>query len=109
MTADTPNTLISLLGKPLVSQMLSIEVVNFKRAMMDMRTRAFAEEYGVVVSILLPSVDMGEHGYNEFVSVIFCDVKKVCRNNVEINRVPLDLFFEVVYNKAIVTKLLGVN
>jgi len=62
MSAHPPAKLVTLLFKPLMSKELGIEIVYLKGAMVDMDGRLLLTEEGMMVDVILTTVEMEEAG-----------------------------------------------
>jgi hypothetical protein len=73
-----------------MAQLLGVEVVHLKGAVVDMRPgRIGAEEDAVVVYKGIAEVEVGEHGYEDLVTFVF-DVEKVGWDDVEVGCVKAE-------------------
>ncbi len=105
MTPDAPDGGVLLLGEPLVSQGLRVEVVHLKARVVDVLLDARGKrrhEKRVVVDQVLAAVDMAEqrdllaHGPVGFrVDLVQRHVQDVRGHDVEVLRVPFHLGREV--------------
>ena len=62
MSSNSPNTLIPFTNKPLVAQVLGIEVVHFEGAVVHVRGGVSGHEEGVVVGVSGADVDVAKDG-----------------------------------------------
>lgn len=60
MSTNTPNRLILLLSKPLMTQCLCVEIIYFKRAVVDMRSVVCAYEKAVVIYNPIATIGVSE-------------------------------------------------
>src|SRR5271169_6734152 len=58
MSSNTPRQFVALLLKPLMSQKLRIEIMDFKRAMMDMHRRLFLNKKRVMINKRFSPIEM---------------------------------------------------
>src|SRR5277367_2568990 len=63
MSSNTPSQLVSLLLKPLMSKKLRIEIVDFKRAMMDMYRRLLLNEKTMMINKVFSPIEMEKPSY----------------------------------------------
>ena len=105
MPSHSPHRLVPLSCQPVVSQLLGIEVVNFKGAMMYMRGLVCAHEEGMVVNGVASPIDVSEHCYVHFLTILF-HVEEVTRDEVEIPGVEVKHGWEVLYTVSKVAELL---
>lgn len=120
MPPNAPNTLVSFRRKPLMPQILRIEIVHLEAGMMNMRSLVRAHEKGMVINIVLAAVDMAEDGH--FLGVFrprtarpsahlrvlgtgLVDVQNVRRHQVEMPRVEVELCGEVLHAEPVVSQL----
>jgi hypothetical protein len=97
--AHTPDRLILLVGKPLVSKLLSVKVMNLERAMMDMRSRIGADEEAVVVYIIAATINMSEKR-DVLLLAILIDIEEVTRNYVKVCGVERDQFVKLLRTES---------
>lgn len=88
MSPHTPDTLVSLIRKPLVAQLLRVKIVDFERAMMYMRLCCCAQEYCVMIYEVFASVDMRKDSHDFFGAIVARNIQKVGWDNVEVLSVP---------------------
>lgn len=105
MPSHTPHRLVSLPCEPIVPQLLGIEVVNFKGAVVNMRSLVRAHEEGMVVNGVASLVDVGKHCDVDFLAVFF-HVEEIARDEVEIPGIEVKHGREVLYAVSEVAKLL---
>lgn len=60
MPTNTPHRLVSFLIKPLVAELMCVEVMDFERAVVDVACWIGAHEEGTVVDMLFASIDVGK-------------------------------------------------
>lgn len=88
-------------------KLLRIEIVHLKRAVMDVRCWIGRHEEGVMVNVVLPSIDMSENGDILILSVFARDMEIIRRHEVEVLGVPLHLILELLNAEPVVAKLLS--
>lgn len=102
--AHTPHRLIFLIGKPLVSKLLSVEIMNLERAMMNMCRRVGADEEAVVVYIVAATINVSEK-CDVLLLAILVDMEEVSRNYVEICGVERDQLVKLLRTESKMPKL----
>lgn len=105
VSANAPHRLIILVGKPLVSEFLRVEVMNLERAMMDMRCCILAHEEAVVVHVIGAAINVSEKR-DVLLLAILLQVEEVCRHNVEVGGVEIDQIVKFLRANSEVSKLL---
>jgi hypothetical protein len=88
-----------------MAEKLCIKVMNFKRAMVYVRAFVRAQEKGVVVNIILASVDMRKQSNISLTSILFLDIKPIRRGEIEVIQIELPLRDKVSNTESIVTEL----
>jgi hypothetical protein len=79
-----------------MAQLLGVEVVHLKGAVVDMRLGGIgAEEDAVVVYEGIAEVEVGEHGYEDLLAFVL-DVEEVGWYNVEVGGVELEEVVELL-------------
>lgn len=96
MTANAPYWRVPLLGKPLVTQILGIKIMHLKRAMMDVARLVSAHEEGVMIYKIVTTINMRKERH-VLPSVRGIYVEEVRRGEVEIARIKVDLFLEILH------------
>ena len=104
VSANAPHRLIILVGKPLVSKFLRVEVMNLERAMMDMRCCIPAHEEAVVVDVIGAAINVSEKR-DVLLLAIFLQVEEVCRHNVEVGGIEVDQIVKFLGANSEVSKL----
>ena len=106
VASHAPDALVTLVCQPLVSKLLRIEIMDLKRAVMDVRGIVGAEEDGVVIDQLLAAVDVGEYSdVGPGAAVVRGDVEDIGGREVEVARVPVKLLGKVLDTEAVVAEL----
>lgn len=109
MPPNTPHSLISLICKPLVAELLGVEVVNLEGAVVHMRGWIGGHEERVVVNVGGAAVDVREKG-DVFLAGGGCrvgvvDVEEVAGGDVEGAGVEVDEGVEFGGADAVVAEL----
>jgi len=73
--------------------------------MMNVRCLAFAQEDGMMIYIVVASINVGE--YSDFLvgAVLTSNIEQVGGYKIEVTSIPVELLGEVSYAEAVVTKL----
>lgn len=97
MSPNPPDTRITLLGQPLVPQLLSIVIMNFKTRMMHMTRFIRRHEKRMMIDGVVAPVDMHEHRdiFSRFI-VLDGDIEEICGCEIEGPAVPFELLVEVL-------------
>lgn len=109
MPADAPDRRVSLLAKPLMAEILCVEIVHLERGVVHVRRRVRRQEERVMVDGHLAAVDVREE--RDILGLAFTlgpfgrHVEEVGRRDVERARVPLDLRREVTHAEPEVAQL----
>ena len=74
MPSDSPHALISFRSQPLVAQILCVEIMHFKGAVVHMRSLVCGHKESVMVCIARTNVDVGEDGDVELLPCFIFDV-----------------------------------
>lgn len=89
MPSETPNTIIPLLGEPLMAKMLRVKVMDLEGAVVYVGFGSCAQENGMMVDEVCASINVCKHCDNFVLSVVSIDVKKVGWDNVEVPGIPV--------------------
>lgn len=73
--------------------------------MMNVRCLAFAQEDGMMIYIVVASINVGEYSDVLVGAVITSDIEQVGGYKIEVTSIPVELLGEVSYAEAVVTKL----
>lgn len=104
MSTNTPDGRISLCGKPLVAQLLSIVVMDFKRAVVDMRRGVCAQEERVVIDQVLATINMRKDRHI-LLDAFLLHIEEIGGDDVKVVRIEIELRGEVLNAKSVVSKL----
>ena len=74
MPSDSPHALISFRSQPPVAQILCVEIMHFKGAVMYVRSLVCGHKERVMVCIARANVDVGEGGDVELLPCFVFDV-----------------------------------
>lgn len=72
---------------------------------MNVRCLAFAQEDGMMIYIVVASINVGEYSDVLVGAVITSDIEQVGGYKIEVTSIPVELLGKVSYAEAVVTKL----
>lgn len=72
---------------------------------MNVRCLAFAQEDGMMIYIVVASINVGEYSDVLVGAVITSDIEQIGGYKIEVTSIPVELLGEVSYAEAVVTKL----
>lgn len=93
MSSHAPNGFVSSFSQPFVAELLCVEIMNFKGAVVNMGRGVCTHKESVVVYQVLSPINMCENSDILLLSFTL-DIEKVGWYNIEIPSVELELLWE---------------
>ena len=109
MPTDTPNRLVALCCKPLVAQVLGIEIVYLEGAVVHVASLVGAHEECMMVDGFFTAVYVSKDCHVFLLVFRSIDVEEVCGDEVEVAGVELNLARKVLDGKPEMPKLKSVS
>lgn len=107
VASNSPDRLVTLVSQPLVSQMLSIIIVDLERAVVDVSSlRVGTQEEAMVIRVRHAKVEVRKHAHDVLLT-IHAYVQKISRHDVEMRGVKFEQLVEALCAVAKVAQLVG--
>lgn len=107
VASNAPDRLVTLVSQPLVSQMLSIIIVDLERAVVDVSSRRVGtQEEAMVIRVRHAKVEVRKHANDVFLT-IHSYVQKISRHDVEVRGVEFEQLVKALCAVAKVAQLEG--